>query len=224
MQVFVGTSGWYYEWNKDKNLNWFVKNSNLNAVELNSSFYRFPFKNVIKSWSVKGTNLRWSVKVNRLITHRHKFNEKAFEIWKKFEETFRAMDKLIDFYLFQSPPSFKDCNSVLEFADKIKIGRRFAFEIRNREWLKSEENFDKLKKKVVIVSVDSPDFYSKIIEDEIIYLRMHGRENWYSHNYTKEELKEIADRIKEISPKKVYIFFNNNHNMLLNAQLMKKLL
>jgi len=53
---------------------------------------------------------------------------------------------------------------------------------------------------------------------------MHGRENWYSHNYTKEELKEIADKIEEINPKKVYIFFNNNHNMLLNAQLMKKLL
>jgi len=46
----------------------------------------------------------------------------------------------------------------------------------------------------------------------------------FNKKFGKEKLKEIADKIEEINPKKVYIFFNNNHNMLLNAQLMKKLL
>jgi len=53
---------------------------------------------------------------------------------------------------------------------------------------------------------------------------MHGRTSWYSHRYTYEELKEIASRIRDADPKKVYIFFNNNHNMLDNARSMKEIL
>jgi len=38
MKIFVGTSGWSYSWNEGGNFDWFVENSNLNAVELNVSF------------------------------------------------------------------------------------------------------------------------------------------------------------------------------------------
>lgn len=40
------------------------------------SFYRFPFPNMIRSWTVKGKALRWAIKVNRLITHTFKFGQK----------------------------------------------------------------------------------------------------------------------------------------------------
>jgi len=40
MEVFVGKSGWYYDWNENKNLDWFIQNSGLNTVELNASYYR----------------------------------------------------------------------------------------------------------------------------------------------------------------------------------------
>jgi len=59
MEIFVGTSGWMYSWNKGGNFDWYIQNSNLNAVELNASFYRFPFPNQIIGWSKKGRNLRW---------------------------------------------------------------------------------------------------------------------------------------------------------------------
>ncbi|RLF12723.1 MAG: DUF72 domain-containing protein, partial [Thermoprotei archaeon] len=39
MRVYIGTSGWLYDWNLDGSLDWYVKNSGLNAVELNASFY-----------------------------------------------------------------------------------------------------------------------------------------------------------------------------------------
>jgi len=58
----------------------------------------------------------------------------------------------------------------------------------------------------------------------LVYLRMHGRTSWYSHRYTYEELKEIASRIRDNDPKKVHIFFNNNHDMLDNARSMKEIL
>ncbi|MCO5383003.1 MAG: hypothetical protein NHB15_13700 [Methanosarcina barkeri] len=53
MDTFVGTSGWYYEWNEMKNLDWFIQNSGLNTVELNASFYRFPLLTRLKAGKQK---------------------------------------------------------------------------------------------------------------------------------------------------------------------------
>ncbi len=45
---------------------------------------------------------------------------------------------------------------------------------------------------------------------------MLGRSSWYAHDYSYEELVEVARR--------VYVFFNNDHWMLGNARTMLKLL
>ncbi|MEM4640950.1 MAG: DUF72 domain-containing protein [Candidatus Pacearchaeota archaeon] len=226
MKIFVGTSGWFYSWNKERSLEWFVKNSGLNAVELNASFYRFPFPNQVKAWASKAKSLRWTIKVNRLITHVHKFNKEATKIWKRFYELFEPLNPCVDFYLFQLPPSFVDIEKALEFAKKIKLKERFALELRNKKIIENlkEKEIEKINKRVTLVSLDSPDFKNKIFAGKIIYLRMHGRNFWYRHNYSEKELKEIANTIKKIEPEKVYVFFNNNHDMLNNARLMLKLL
>lgn len=123
MDVFVGTSGWYYDWNKKKNFDWFIKNSSLNSVELNASFYRFPFPRQIEVWSTKGTGLRWSIKVHRSITHWRQLSESSLEIWENFRELFEPMDHIIDFYLFQVPPNFNDVARALRFAEAAKLGK-----------------------------------------------------------------------------------------------------
>ncbi|RLE86352.1 MAG: DUF72 domain-containing protein, partial [Thermoprotei archaeon] len=58
MEIYVGTSGWLYDWNIGGNLEWYVKFSSLNTVELNASFYRFPFRNQVRSWARKGSKLK----------------------------------------------------------------------------------------------------------------------------------------------------------------------
>ncbi|KKG12064.1 DUF72 domain-containing protein [Methanosarcina sp. 2.H.A.1B.4] len=220
MQAFVGTSGWYYEWNEEKSLDWFVRNSKLNAVELNASFYRFPSLDTIKNWSVKGAGLRWSVKAHMSVTHKHQFNERAFEIWNNFRERFEPLDPLIDFYLFQTPPKFKDIGKVLDFAKATGLGKRFALEIRNREMLGDEELCATIVEKVTPVSVDSPDFRDRIFPGKIVYLRMHGRDGWYCYAYSGKEMRETARKILEAGPEKAYVYFNNDHNMLKNARMM----
>ncbi len=224
MNVFVGTSGWYYEWNKKKNLDWFVQNSGLNTVELNFSFYRFPSPRQVESWKVKGSELRWSVKVHRSITHWRQFSESALEIWDNFRELFEPMDHLIDFYLFQTPPKFNDITRALRFAEDTGLGGRFAFELRNKELLGDDKLCEELIKKVTLVSVDSPDYRDRIFPGKIIYLRMHGRESWYSYNYLQKEIEETARKINNFGPEKVYIYFNNDHNMLENARMAFKVL
>lgn len=95
MKFYVGTSGWAYEWNKGGNLEWYLQNSGLNAIELNASFYRFPFQNRIKGWvkETENSDTRWAIKVNRLITHIYKFGEKASEVWTRFNELFKPLDR-----------------------------------------------------------------------------------------------------------------------------------
>jgi uncharacterized protein YecE (DUF72 family) len=160
MDFFVGTSGWYYSWNEERSLDWFVANSGLNAVELNASFYRFPFPNMVKSWAKKGAGLRWSVKVNRLITHRYKFSEKASDSWQKFRSLFTPLDANVDFYLFQLHPRITPelTDAIEKFAEKTGLRKRFALEVRNQEWFKDEWVRWASNLGITWLSVDSPDF------------------------------------------------------------------
>ncbi len=231
MEMYVGTSGWMYDWNENGTFDWFIKNSHLNSIELNASFYRFPFPNQVKSWVNKtqnfNPNLRWSIKVNRLITHVFKFNERAFELWKRFENLFKPLEKNIDFYLFQLPPSLtsKFTQKLENFIRKTELEEKFALEVRNLDWFKEEWIEWASSLKITWVSVDSPDFPLEVYStNKIVYERMHGRYAWYSHHYTDEELKEVVEKILKAKPEKVYVFFNNNTNMLSDARRMKKIL
>ncbi|MCW1301399.1 MAG: DUF72 domain-containing protein [Candidatus Nanoarchaeia archaeon] len=228
-QIFVGTSGWAYGWNPD-GFDWYLQNSKLNAVELNSSFYRFPFPSQVKGWSRKGKELRWSIKVNRLISHVFKFSERAFSTWRKFQKLFEPMELLIDFYLFQLPPNMgiNTLHKVEKFIRQTKLSEKFALEARNKNWFQEEilrwaENLG-----ITFVSVDAP-IYTELPREiyctnGIVYLRMHGRTDWYMHDYSDKELKEVAKKLAKSGAKKIYVFFNNDHAMLTNAQAMLKLL
>ena len=227
MKVYVGTSGWYYEWNKEKTLDWYVANSGLNAVELNASFYRFPSPNQVKSWAKKGRSLRWVIKVNRLITHRFKFSEKAHETWQRFTNIFSIMNDLIDFFLFQLPPNITSNakEKVADFLQRARITEKCALELRHDSWFNGELISWAKSIGLTWVSVDAPKFTKDIIKTtDTVYLRMHGRTDWYRHNYTTSELKEIAVRIVKAKPKNVYVFFNNNHNMVDNAQHLRRIM
>ncbi|MGC8812567.1 MAG: DUF72 domain-containing protein [Candidatus Aenigmatarchaeota archaeon] len=230
-KIFVGTSGWFYEWNPELKFDWYVKNSGLNAIELNASFYRFPFPNQVKSWAEKtqeiNPELRWAIKVNRAITHTFKFNQRAFELWKRFERLFKPLENNVEFYLFQLPPSLtsKFSSKLEDFIEKTGLKEKFALEVRNLGWFKEEWVEWARKLGITWVSVDSPSFPLEVYSsNKIVYQRMHGRTAWYSHYYTDEELEEVKEKILKLNPEKVYVFFNNNHAMLENAQRMLELL
>jgi len=148
-----------------------------------------------------GSGLRWSVKVNRSVTHRHRFNEKAIPV----RERFRPLDRLI------------------AFIEAVDLGRRCAVEVRNPAVLGDDGACRRLQEAAVLVSVDSPDVQERIFPGEIIYLRVHGRGAWYRHDYTDGELAALRDGIIGAGPERAYIFFNNNHAMLENARAMMRL-
>ena len=216
---FIGTSGWAYNWNLENSLDWYTRNSGLNAIELNMSYYRFPYPNMIKSWVKKGQNLAWIVKVHRSITHYKKLNKDSFPIFKRFKKLFSPLEEKIHYYLIQLPPKFTDIDRIQNFIEECG-SEKISIEFRNQSMFTDEiVNWSK-KQKVLLVSVDAPNLPDKILSQKIIYERIHGRTNWYSHNYSNEELLEIKEKIILKNPEKIYVFFNNNHAMLKNAQNM----
>ena len=226
MKVYVGTSGWYYDWNKDKTLDWYISNSELDAIELNASFYRFPFPDQVKSWAKKGRSLRWVIKVNRLITHRFKFSEKANETWSRFKDLFSSMNELIDFFLFQLPPNLTSDSreKVAVFLKQTGIVDRCALELRHDSWFNDGMIDWARSLGLTWVSVDAPKFTRDIMRTtDTVYLRMHGRTDWYRHNYSARELKDVTQRITSAGPERAYIFFNNDHEMLDNARLFRNI-
>ena len=221
-KIYVGTSRWSYEWNEENSLEWYKTESGLNAIELNMSYYRFPYPNMVKSWAKKALDLAWVIKVNRLITHLKKLNSESYEIFKRFTNLFKPLDKSICYFLLQFPSSFTDLDKIEKFLKNCG-NEKIAIEFRNpimfskkiKKWAKDQN--------ILLVSVDAPHLPIDIMSDKKIYLRIHGKDIWYSYDYKKNELEELINRIPK-NFEEIFIFFNNNHNMLNNAKSMFRLL
>ncbi len=234
MRIYVGTSGWVYDWNPD-GFDWYLRNSGLNAVELNASFYRFPYPNQVRSWARKTSSfkgvLRWSVKVNRLITHVHLLNERALRPWHSFIRLMKPLDNFIDFYLLQLPPRARPTESFIRRAEnflKIAVNDvgewRVAVEFRDNSWFRVKWVEWCRDLGVTFVSVDSPQAIYINSSGPKAYVRMHGRSFWYAHNYSDDELAEVADKLLSLKVESSYVFFNNNHDMLENARRFMELM
>jgi len=163
-------------------------------------------------------------KVHRSVTHSHRFNEKALDVWHRFQDAFSPLDPLVRFYLFQAHPRISDPDLLIRFAKEAGLGERFALEIRNRELLSDDDACRELHEHLTLVSVDSPDVRNRIFPGETIYLRVHGRTGWYSHDYMAEELGEMTGLLRESGTGRIFVFFNNDHAMLSNARTMRELL
>lgn len=222
-KTYVGTSGWSYDWNLGHSLDWYITQSQLNAIELNMSFYRFPYPNMVKSWAAKGKNLAWVVKVHRSVTHFKKLNAAAVESFQRFKTLFAPLEDRIHYYLLQLPPSFTDINLLEQFIEKTGP-EKLAVEFRHSSLFTDELIEWGRKQGVLLVSIDAPQLPRTIMSRTIVYERVHGRTGWYSHDYSDQELQEIHTRILAIRPKTVYVFFNNNHAMMENAIRMHLLL
>jgi uncharacterized protein YecE (DUF72 family) len=223
VEVFVGTSGWSYDWNLGNSLDWYVRESQLNAIELNMSFYRFPYPNMVKSWATKGKNLAWVVKVHRSITHFQKLSSASIERFQRFKTLFAPLEDVIHYYLFQLPPSFTDIQALERFIEKTGT-EKLAVEFRHPTRFTEEIKKWGKNQGILLVSIDAPQLPQTIMSDTIVYERIHGRTGWYSHDYSDQELQEIKERILAGHPKTVYVFFNNNHAMMENAVRMHRLL
>ena len=225
--IFIGTSGWSYDhWigkfypREMERTDW-IKHlaEHFNSVELNMSFYRFPFKNMLKGWYNKlPDNFQMTMKANRNITHRKRL-QNIDELLLRFYNLASVLDDKLGCILFQTPPSFKKNDSNLErlenFLESLKGNYKNVFEFRHKSWW-SDEIYALLQKYsstfCIVSGLNMPD--TMPVTSNTVYLRFHGPGQPYASKYSPKQIKEWTEKIKALDENEnvenIYCYFNND--------------
>ncbi len=223
----------------------------INIVEINSTFYRPPSIRISFSWIKRVENypdFLFSVKLHQIFTHQRKdFTQKDVDDFKLGIEPLRANNRLASI-LIQFPWSFARTASNIEYLTKLFelfTDYPLALEVRHSSWNRPDFYEFLTEYKVCFCNIDQPIFQSSIKPSSTItnpkfsYVRLHGRnyKNWfkqdagrderYNYLYTKDELEEWINRIKDLGKEssKVFVISNNHYRgqALANALQIKNM-
>lgn len=253
--VLVGTSGYSYDdWvgpvyppGTPKGSFLPLYASQFPVVELNFTYYSQPEARALARM-VQSTppGFRFAVKAHRSITH------DVTEGWRRDAESFRAgIAPLVEAgrlasVLLQFPYSFayteKSRRHLAGLCDALQ-GLPLAVEFRKSDWIREGVLRGLRERGAALVSVDEPALPRLLppvveVTADIAYFRLHGRNaaTWwtgdnasrYDYLYSREELGEWVQRVKEISMRvRVLLIFFNNHwrgQAVQNARDMRELL
>jgi uncharacterized protein YecE (DUF72 family) len=221
-KIYIGTSGWTYRhWlgpfypediNPRNLLSFYTRY--FDTVELNASFYRLPSAQTFTNWYKKTPHqFIFAVKASRFITHLKKLKD-VEKNWKEFINRASQLKEKLGPILFQLPPSFKkDITRCKDFFKILPSKYEYAFEVRHKSWFDKEVYALLAKHNISLVWTDSPSFPSEwVLTSSFIYLRFHGGKVLYGSNYSREELKSYAQKLRPFVKKgiKVYAYYNND--------------
>ncbi|WP_247339513.1 MULTISPECIES: DUF72 domain-containing protein [unclassified Bradyrhizobium] len=220
--VFVGCSGWrYWKWRDSfyaevPQPDWFEHYASaFDTVEINASFYSWPTVANVQAWrrQAGGQDIVYTVKVCEFITHVKKFKGTKTLI-RDFGIIADILGERMGCFLFQLPPSFRYTKARLNsIVSQLDPARRNAVEFRHKSWWNEDVYGAFRKAGIIFCSCSGPRLPDELVRtaDEV-YVRLHGPERWYQHNYSDEELLKWASRIKSSAAKRAWIYFNNDYD------------
>jgi uncharacterized protein YecE (DUF72 family) len=222
MEVHVGCSGWFYwHWrgifypDTQRTDTWFKHyTENFRTVELNAPFYSWPKIATAKGWRRNAPEgFRYSVKVNRLITHEKRLVHTRMLV----EEFYMFADILgptLGCFLFQFPPSYRYTPSRLaSILRQLEPQYRNAVEFRHSSWWRESVYRQFTERGLTFCTVSAPRLPDELIKtSDVIYARLHGRSRWYRHDYSDEELDSWAAKISESGAREAWIYFDNDRD------------
>ncbi len=189
--------------------------SKFNTVELNVTFYRLLKKEAFERWYKETPpDFTFSLKGSRFISHVKKLKDVDLPISTFFNATAPLMEKL-EVVLWQLPPNLKlNMRNLEDFVDNLKqYPVRHVFEFRHKSWL-AKKVFNLLSAaNIGICMADWPEFINDLpVTADFVYIRRHGEGGSYATNYSTEQLKKDAKKIKDYLKlgKDVYFYFNND--------------
>jgi uncharacterized protein YecE (DUF72 family) len=223
MSWLIGTSGWSYNhWRgvfypEDlRSKDWLrFYSRNFCTVEVNSTFYHMPQGKTLDRWrEVSPENFVFTLKMNRLVTHRKKLRDVDALLERFLAEASRLGDKL-GVILHQLPPSMKkDIPLLASFLRLLPKKMKHAVEFRHESWSVGE-TFDLLSSEgIAYCVVSSPDLKAHVrATAPFAYIRMHGTGGWYASCYTDPELNDWANHIVKLAKERQdgYVYFNNDY-------------
>jgi len=185
------------------------------AVEINVTFYRLLKKEAFERWYKETPkDFTFCLKGSRFVTHVKKLKDVELPLSTFFNATAPLLEKL-DVILWQLPPNLKlNMKNLEDFIANLKLySVRHVFEFRNKTWL-TKKVFNLLSEANIAVCMsDWPPFLDDSpVTADFVYIRKHGEGGSYATNYTTEQLKDDARKIKEYlkQGKDVYYYFNND--------------
>jgi uncharacterized protein YecE (DUF72 family) len=223
-RLFVGTSGWIYKgWAGSfypeglaarEHLSYYA--SQFNTVEINASFYRLPSENMARGWRERAPEgFIYAVKGSRFITHMKKLNVERKSIDIFFERAALVKEHLGPI-LWQLPPNLHyDPPRLDKFLSMLPKKFRYAVEFRHPSWIRTE-TFDVLRGRnaahVHLSSMAMP--MDLTVTTDFIYIRFHGLQGGFAHDYAQSELKPWAEHCGAALRERraVYAYFNNDAN------------
>jgi uncharacterized protein YecE (DUF72 family) len=232
-------TGYFYPIGKINELEYYSQF--FNTVEVNSSFYRPPNPGYVYNWARRvPKDFLFTVKLWQKFSHPKMYQEatgKEAVISQRDVDQFKqSIEPLVKYgklgaLLAQFPPSFKNDSygrQILLAVIRTFGQYRLAVELRHRSW-SDDEDFAQLLKdnNVSWVHIDEPKFQSSIAPEvpqtsDMAYFRFHGRnkEMWwqgdsetrYKYLYSKDEINELAEKVRAITGQTKYAFalFNNH--------------
>jgi len=185
------------------------------TVELNVTFYRLLKKEAFERWYKETPpDFRFSLKGSRFITHVKKLKDVELPLSTFFNATAPLLEKL-EVILWQLPPNLRlNMKNLEDFVENLKpYPVRHVFEFRHKSWLVKKVFNLMSAANIGICMADWPEFINDVQPTaDFVYIRRHGEGGNYATNYTTEQLKKDAKKIKEFMKlgKDVYIYFNND--------------
>ncbi|MEA1887019.1 MAG: DUF72 domain-containing protein [Bacteroidota bacterium] len=237
MEKFIGCSGFHYgDWkdkfypediSKDRWLEYYSQH--FNSVEINNTFYKIPEKDALKSWiGQTPADFRFSVKGSRYITHMKKLKDSDIHV-KKFYKAVDPLKEKLGAVLWQLPGNLHRNDKKIEtFCKELDNSFTNVIEFRHISWF-NKEIYELLSSyDVAVCSLSAPGDLPELFEDSAgkIYLRFHGKEEWYRYHYSEKELEEWKNKIQKSSAEICYAYFNNDYKAYAveNGIKMKELL
>ena len=224
MNVYIGCSGFHY---KDWKVSFYPEKLSMrkwlsfyadqfNSVEINSSFYKLPVKSDLKHWDeITPGNFSFVFKGHQFITHRKKLNVDPTLIRSlhDFYDRLSAIEHKTAGILWQFPSNFPyDFKRIEKFAGHLKKEIPSFFEFRKPDWFRKEVYDFMEHHHLGFCNVSAPglQYHDVFPSERWIYLRLHGKYNWYDYLYKKDELREFRNSINAVKPELAFVFFNND--------------
>lgn len=226
MKKYIGCSGYHYDdWRGkfyDKTLpkkEWLsFYASKFNSLEINSSFYRLPEKKTLKKWyDETPEKFRFTVKGSQYITHSKKLkvDKDLKEGLQKLYDVASVFDNKLGCILWQLPGNLNYKKDKLEkFCKELDPAFKNVLEFRDKSWFNDEAMEILSENEVTYCSLSAPDDLTEDIHQtsDYVYIRFHGKKEWYHYSYRKDQLEKWKRKIDELTdnPKEVYAYFNND--------------
>ncbi|MBA2587409.1 MAG: DUF72 domain-containing protein [Alphaproteobacteria bacterium] len=205
--ICIGTAGWsipaqYAEAFAGTGTHLARYATRMNAVEINSSFYRPHQRKTYERWAASVPDgFRFSVKLPRSITQEHRLKD-CDALLSRFLEESAGLGAKLGVILVQLPPTLAyDADVAADFFVALRQGTKAAIacEPRHASWFTPKADAALKKWHVARVAADPPRAPADGAPggwQGLRYWRLHGSPKIYYSDYDAKALKTLAGKQK----------------------------